>query len=198
MGAILILPFRASWALAALAIAGSSKGDLPQKGASMKALRVLLSVVALAWACTGLAETLPVNGIPAGAKLIQEIDCAQPNKDLLFMEYPAGISKVETILGRPCRTLSNKDGAQKYFAYRIGEGKGLKGGSAYLLSVEYPEDQPRTIYVCNWGCETALGFATGKSVGDVVKGKYVPNNPESLNYPALGQVPDLDAVLPSA
>ncbi len=153
----------------------------------MRALRGVLFLVAMAWSCLTFADNLPLNGIPEGAKLIQEIDCSQPNKDLLFIEYPAGISKVETILGRPARTLSNKVDGHKFFGYRVGEGLGLKPGAAYLLSVEYPEDQPRTIYICNWGCETALGFATGRSLGDVLKGKYVPNNPESLNYPLSGK-----------
>lgn len=120
--------------------------------------------------------------------LIQEIDCAQPNKDLLFMELPEGVSKVETILNTPCRVMTNKEGGAKYFAYRIGEGKGLKAGGAYVLTVEYPEDQSRTIYVCNWGCETASGFATGQSIGDVLKGKYVPTCPESLKYPLSGKM----------
>ena len=43
------------------------------------------------------------------------------------------------------------------------------------------------MYLCNWGCETALGFATGESLGDVCYGKYVPNNPESLKYPLSGK-----------
>lgn len=134
------------------------------------------------------AQTPPdVASIVAGAKLIQEIDCAAENKDLLFLEYPSGASKVETVLDRPVRALSNKEGDAKFFAYRIGEGKGLKAGTPYLLTVEYPEDQSRTIYICNWGCETALGFATGRSLGDVLKGKYVPNNPESLDYPLSGK-----------
>lgn len=123
----------------------------------------------------------------AGLTLVQEIDCAQQNTDLLFVEYPAGVSQVETLLGVPCRVLSNRDGDAKYFAYRVGEGKSLKAGGCYVLSVEYPEDVSRTMYLCNWGCETALGLATGQSLGDVCYGKYVPNNPESLKYPLSGR-----------
>ena len=122
-------------------------------------------------------------------KLVQEIDCSQPNKDILFLEYPAaGTSKVETILETPCRVLPNKEGGPKYFAYRVGEGKGLKAGACYVLAVDYPEDQPRTLWICNWGCEVAMGFATGTALGDVLKGKYVPHNPESLKYPLSGKL----------
>ena len=124
---------------------------------------------------------------PAGYKLIQEIDCSQENSDILFLDYPAGVSKVETVLGVPCRVLSNAEGDAKYFAYRMGEGRGLQAGGCYVVSVEYPEDRSRTMYLCNWGCETALGFATGESLGDVCYGKYVPNNPESLKYPLSGK-----------
>ncbi|HUT35452.1 MAG TPA: hypothetical protein VNE39_18330 [Planctomycetota bacterium] len=136
------------------------------------------------------AEAGPSDaGPPFGTqKLLQEIDCAAANKDLLFMEFPAGASKVEKILGTPCRVLPNKGDDPKYFAYRIAEGKGLKAGGCYVLSIEFPDDQPRAMWVCNWGCETALGFATGTALGDVLKGKYVPNNPESLHYPLSGKL----------
>ncbi len=134
------------------------------------------------------ADPADVVAILAKARLVQEIDCAAANKDLLFIEYPAGASKVQTVLDTPFRTLSNKEGDAKFFAYRIGEGKGLVGGKPYILTVEYPEDVSRTMYICNWGCETTLGFATGQSLGDVLKGRYVPNNPESLKYPLSGKV----------
>jgi len=155
---------------------------------------LLLASVALSIALPhllGRAEeaVLPDAGPPFGQqRLVQEIDCSAPNKDLLFMEFPAGVSRVERLLGTPCRILPNTGQEPKYFAYRVGEGKGLKAGGCYVLSLEYPEDQPRAMYVCNWGCETALGFAAGTALGDVLKGKYVPNNPESLNYPLSGKM----------
>ena len=123
------------------------------------------------WAAEPAIDMSDVGLPPAGYKLIQEIDCSQENSDILFLEYPAGVSKVETVLGVPCRVLSNTEGDAKYFAYRIGEGKGLKAGGCYVVSVEYPEDRSRTMYLCNWGCETALGFATGESLGDVLQGQ---------------------------
>ena len=156
-------------------------------------LRSLCLFAIMAWAGTPAIGAAPRESDAADAwlsagkpKLIQQVDCSAANDDLLFLESPAGASQVEQVLGKPCRVMSNKQGDAKYFAYRIGEGKGLKAGVCYLLTVEYPEDQARTIYVCNWGCETAMGFATGESLGDVCRGKYVAHNPESLKYPLSG------------
>ncbi len=157
--------------------------------------RVLFSwaiAVGAAWVwppARGAEGELADAGPPFGRqRLVQEIDCAQANKNLLFLEFPQGASQVEKALETPCRVLPNREGDAKYFAYRVGEGKGLKAGGCYVLSIEYPEDQPRAMWVCNWGCETALGFATGAALGDVLKGKYVPNNPESLKYPLSGKL----------
>ena len=144
---------------------------------------------ALALAATAMAQDIAVIDPSVGQqKLIQEIDCSQENKELIFLEYPKGVSKVQTILGTPCRTLSNEQGEWKYMAYRVGEGKGLKAGASYMLHVDYPDDRARTMMIMNWGCETAMGFATGQSVGDALKGKYVPDNPESLKYPLSGKM----------
>lgn len=150
----------------------------------LAAVTALLSAVC----ASASAQTASFEDSVGNQKLIQEIDCAQPNKDLIFIEYPVGVSKVENLLNTPCRVLPNKEGDVKFFAYRIGEGKGLKPGAAYRLAVEYPEDQSRTVYVLNWGCEQALGFATGQALGDALKGKYVPQNPESLKYPLSGKM----------
>lgn len=120
--------------------------------------------------------------------LIQEIDCARPGDDVRFTQYPAGASTVEELLGTTCRVLPNTTGDARYFAYRLGEGRGLKPGAAYRLTIDYPEDRSRALYICNWGNETALGFATGRASGDVIKSKYVANNPESLAYPLSGRI----------
>lgn len=137
----------------------------------------------------GAEAELADAGPPFGRqKLVAEIDCSQPNKDILFVEFPAGASRVENVLGTPCRVLPNEGAGPKFFAYRLGEGKGLKAGGCYVLSLEHPEDRPRAMFVCNWGCEVALGFATGAALGDVLRGRYVPNNPESLDYPLSGKL----------
>ena len=53
---------------------------------------------------------------------------------------PEGASRIETILGKPTRVLPNQGGA-KYFAYRLGQGKNLLPGAAYVLTIEYTRGQ---------------------------------------------------------
>lgn len=154
----------------------------------IKPRRIAAVAAVLAAVCGNVRAQAPFEETVGNQKLVQEIDCSQPNKDLIFIEYPAGVSKVETILGTPCRVLPNKEGDVKFFAYRVGEGLGLKPGAAYRLAIDYPEDQSRAMFVLNWGCEQAMGFATGQAIGDALKGKYVPNNPESLKYPLSGKM----------
>lgn len=116
--------------------------------------------------------------------LIDEIDCATPNRKP-DAEAPAGASRIETVLGKPCRVLPNT-GDARYFAYRIGRGKGLKPGQAYMLVVEYPDDVPRTTFMLNRGAETSRGFSTGAALGDVLF-SYTDNNVESLRLPQTGR-----------
>jgi len=126
-------------------------------------------------------------GRPFGRlRLLQEIDCARPGDDVRFAEFPKGVSKVASILARPCRVLPNDAGEAKYMAFRVGQGRGLKAGACYVLAVDFPEDRPRSLFLCNWGCETARGVHTGSTIGDCLKGKYVNNNPESVRVPLSG------------
>ncbi len=118
--------------------------------------------------------------------LVDEILCGQESKHL-FKESEPGVSRVETILGRPCRVLPNEGETPPYFAYRMAQGKYLAPGQCYLLTVEYPDDQPRTIYMINQGCETPRGFHSGNTVGDALHPKYVGSNPESLQLPVSGE-----------
>jgi hypothetical protein len=146
----------------------------------------MLVLVVACLARLGGAQALVDAGAPFGPlPLVDEIDCAVDGAHA-FVEEPAGATEVGTVLGRPCRVLKPGD-TPPYFAYRLGEGRGLKPGSAYLLSLEYPEDQPRAMFVGNRGCETMLGFATGTAVGDALHGKYTTSNPESLRYPLSGR-----------
>ena len=74
-------------------------------------------------------------GAPFGRlPLVDEVDCGKPAEARPFVEALQGVSRVETILGKPCRVLPNT-GDKKYFAYRIGQGKGLKPGRAILAGV---------------------------------------------------------------
>jgi hypothetical protein len=116
-------------------------------------------------------------------RLIDEVDCATQTHD--FTESPAGVSKVQTILGKASRVLPNV-GEAKYFAYRIGKGKGLKPGAAYVLAVEFPEDTSRSMFIVNRGAEMVRGVRTGQALGDVLY-THTNNNNESLNIPLSGQ-----------
>ncbi len=121
--------------------------------------------------------------------LVDEIDCGDPNDPHEFVDYPSGVSQIQTILGVPTRVLPNPNGADaRYFAYRIGEGLGLEAGKAYVLQVDYPDDVSRTMYVTNAGGSMTRGFHTGQTVGDSLTPPYVFPNAESLDLPLSGEV----------
>ena len=126
-------------------------------------------------------------GAPFGRlALVDEIECGGEDDGHLFVEGPNGVSRIERILGRAARVLP-RDGQAKYFAYRIGRGKGLRPGAGYVLAVDYPEDRARSMFIGNRGAETILGFGTGATVGDVLHGRYVGSNAESLRVPLSGK-----------
>ncbi|MHB8897378.1 MAG: hypothetical protein ACYC6Y_01380 [Thermoguttaceae bacterium] len=125
-------------------------------------------------------------GSPFGKlSLVDEVDCSAT--DHLFSEAPAGSSRVEEILGRSCRVLNALPDQSTRFTYRLGRFKLLQPGRRYLLTVEYPEDAPRTVIVMNGGNETSRGFHTGPTFGDAFHPKYVNNNNESLEVPLSGR-----------
>lgn len=119
--------------------------------------------------------------------LIDEVDCAAQTPDREFVEAPVGASRVENILGKPCRILNKTAEGSAFFSYRIGKMKMLKPGTAYVLEVEYPEDAPRGYIVMNGGNETERGFHTGQALGDAMHPKYVNNLNESINTPLSGK-----------
>jgi hypothetical protein len=134
----------------------------------------------------GPAQGLEDAGAPFGRlRLIEEINCGVAATSPDFMEMPAGASRIETILGRPTRVLPNV-GEARYFAYRIGKGKGLKPGAEYVLSVDFPEDKSRSMFVVNRGAEMVRGFRTGQALGDVIF-THTNNNNESLKIPLSGK-----------
>ena len=141
-------------------------------------------------AVLGFAQANKAAAADAGAPfgdlpLIDEIRCGDaPPADGAFAEAPAGASQVQEILGQKARVLPNV-GEAKYFAYRIGRGKGLRAGAAYVLAVDYPDDRPRTVFVLNRGAEMARGFRTGAALGDVLH-TFTNNNVESLRIPQSG------------
>jgi hypothetical protein len=135
------------------------------------------------------AASRPTLDLPpfGRVRLVDEVDCAAAEPGHQFREQPAGVSRVESLLGRPCRVLRPTEGAASYLAFRLGRGKLLQPGAAYVLTVDYPEDQPRSLIVLNGGNETSRGFHTGSTVGDALHSKYVNSNPESLRVPLSGR-----------
>jgi hypothetical protein len=147
----------------------------------------MVAVSLLLAAQIGHAQATVDAGEPFGPlPLVDEVNCADPADPHEFVCDPPDATTVETLLGKPCRVLKPSEAAP-FFAYRLGQGKGLKPGACYVLSVEYPEDQARSMFIGNRGCETMLGFATGAAVGDALHGKYTTSNPESLHYPLSGK-----------
>ncbi|WP_145246350.1 hypothetical protein [Aeoliella mucimassa] len=116
--------------------------------------------------------------------LIDEIDTS---KVAPLQQSPEDISRVETILGKPCRVLPKIKGQASYMTYRIGKLKLLEPGMTYVLEVEFPEDAPRSWIVMNAGDETGTGFHTGTTFGDALYPKYVTNLSESLDIPLSGE-----------
>lgn len=118
--------------------------------------------------------------------LVEEIDMAALGNDALKISPPEA-STVETILGRPARTLKAVPKEASTMTVRIGRMKMLRPGAAYVLTVDYPEDAPRSMIVINTGNETSRGFHTGLALGDAMRPKYVNNYVESLDLPLSGK-----------
>ena len=127
----------------------------------------------------------PITDMPPFGRLSQvdTIDCSGDGKGHQFRQSPAGISRVETLLGERCRVVTPVKGECSYITYRIGRMKLLRPGGTYVLALDYPEDAPRSMVVINTGNETSRGFHTGLTVGDALHAKYVNNLCESLDMP---------------
>ncbi len=118
--------------------------------------------------------------------LVDEVNTGDQPNGRTFVEFPQGASQVATILGTKARVIPNEQKEASYFAYRLGEGKILQPGKAYLLTVEFPEDQSRTFSIGNRGGDLVRGIQTGQSLGDSIFG-YTTTNLESLNVPLSGK-----------
>ena len=128
-------------------------------------------------------------GAPFGMlPLVDEIVVGESEESHGFVESAEGISEIQDVLGTPTRVIPNV-GDARFFGYRLGVGKGLVAGQAYVLSVDYPEDTARTVYVVNRGGEYARGFATGAAVGDTLfflsRAQQVQALCISINLPAI-------------
>ena len=117
-------------------------------------------------------------------KLVDEIDFSNEAPGHDFAQLPNNAVSYETILKRKAMVLANTSGSSNcYASFVLGKGKGLQGGKAYVLVVDYPEDEPRSVIVRNHGAEITRGFHTGLSLGDGLEIPYVYSHPESINYP---------------
>ena len=119
--------------------------------------------------------------------LVDEVICGDAQDPHSLIESSQGISSISTILGSSCRVMANTGNEPKYFGYVLGEDCDLEAGAAYILVVEYPDDQSRSMIVANHGCETNHGFHTGRTTGDCLTPAYVGNaNVESMHYGFTG------------
>ena len=142
-----------------------------------------LSVLAAALSAAPVhAITLPVYG---ECTIVDSIDCSRD--DHRFLDHPAGASRVETILGKPCRVLDVQPGSSSFLDWRLGEGKNLEPDGAYVVVIEYPDDLPRAFHVRNYGNDSRRSFYTGAATGDAFEGPIVAHNPESLKIPQSGK-----------
>lgn len=117
--------------------------------------------------------------------LVDSIDPAT-NSDHKLIQLPENASTVTKILGRAARTIPNTHEGPSYIGYKLGEGKYLEPGKAYLLTVEFPEDAPRSFYVANRGGDLIRGVHTGPTLADSIFG-YTDSNLESLDIPLSGK-----------
>ncbi|HMB00282.1 MAG TPA: hypothetical protein VKS21_04780, partial [Spirochaetota bacterium] len=114
--------------------------------------------------------------------LVQSIDCAATTPADAY-----GNNNTQNILSSNCRVIPNSGDGMKYVSYRVGQGQGLSPGNGYILEIIYPEDNPRSMFVINGGCETTRGFHTGPTIGDALDPPYISPNPESLDKPLSGK-----------
>jgi hypothetical protein len=144
-------------------------------------LTSLMGVSALTRAAA--AQPMADAGEPFGAlPLVDEVDPTASGDTHERVERPAGASRVETILGSPARVLPPSVDGARAVAYRVGAGRGLVPGRAYLLVVDYPDDGARTLTIVNRGADQTRTLATGAAMGEY-REQYAYPNPESLRYP---------------
>ena len=143
-----------------------------------------LAALAVLAATSVFAETidLPVFG---AVKVLDAVDCTKTGHG--FHEYPAGASRVETILDKPCRVMPVQAKDSSFFSYRLGKGNGLRANGSYVVVLEFPDDLPRNYVLFNRATDSKRSFSTGSSLGDAWAPKYVDNHSESLDLPQSGE-----------
>jgi hypothetical protein len=118
--------------------------------------------------------------------LITEVLPAEIDSGDNFNQYPKKASRVKTILGEKMRVMPPTKKAS-HFAYKIGGFSAMKSGKTYMLTVEFPEKQPRSFAILNRGADLFRGIHSGKALGDVIY-TYTDNNLESLDIPLSGKI----------
>ena len=155
----------------------------------------LLLTVLIFSALVGRSGTVPGLESYGDLTLVDSIDCATDTAHE-FHQYPDGGSKVETVLGSPCRTLAHQSGTAAYFSYRLGAGKNLVPGDMYLLVAEYPDDVPRTMTLINRAMDSRNGFHTGRSVGDTINAHIISQTHcESMEVPLAGEYKRIEQLM---
>ena len=119
--------------------------------------------------------------------LVDEIDLGAKDPGHMFRPDGENGPTILEILGRKCRILPKTENESTHFTVRMGQGKLLRPGAAYVLVVDYPEDASRSMTVLNTGNESSIGFHTGLALGDAMHPKYVDNRLESLDLPLSGK-----------
>lgn len=156
---------------------------------------VLSLTVAAAVAYVAHSETVAGLDAYGDLTLVDSINCGTDNAHE-FHQYPDGGSKVETVLGSPCRTLAHQSGTAAYFSYRLGAGKNLVPGDMYLLVAEYPDDVPRTMTLINRAMDSRNGFHTGRTIGDTLNAHIISQTHcESLEVPLSGAYKRLEQLM---
>ena len=150
----------------------------------MTSVRFASVLLGLGLAFAASAEEIEL-GMFGKVTVVDEIDCTKT--DHRFREYPEGKSRVETILGRECRTMPVMPEEASFLAWRVGEGKGLKANGSYVIVLEYPEDVARNYIIHNRATGSKRSFSTGACTGDCWNPKYVDNHMESFLFPLSGQ-----------
>ena len=148
----------------------------------MKSVFPVFALCAAAVAAEAETIDFPVYG---KCDVVDVVDCTKD--DHRFADYPAGASRVETVLGRPCRVLDVQADRPSHLDWRLGEGKGLEPNAAYVVAIEYPDDLPRAFHVRNYGNDSRRSFYTGAANGDAFEGPIVHHKPESLRIPQSGK-----------
>ena len=143
----------------------------------------------------------PVIDLPpfGRVRLVDEVDCgaAEPGPPVSRKPRRGEPRRDDPGPALP-RAARRPTAKASYMAFRLGRWKLLKPGAAYVLAVDYPEDQPRSVLVMNGGNETSRGFHTGTHARRRAASEVRQQQSRVAARAALRPVRDLDALLQPA